>query len=163
MTYVVRLDGSVECETPEEAIALARATGRVLGEKQARPIPARDTFERILRGICDKIPEGQDSRRGPKGIAIGDVLYAAALKVYKRLPAREVPQGGPHYNTVLLHMNKPSFEDAIVAAMKLAVAHLDGRPRSRRSWGDLTAKTPTARRNELRLRDLCEIVQALAT
>lgn len=162
MSYLVHPDGTVECGTPQEAIALARAMRDEPNQVKRRPIASTDQFERTLRDLCKQVSVPLHEGQGPKPVDRRDVLYACALKVYKGLPARQSPVGGPHYNTILLHMGSEAFMATINEGLKLALDRLGGGKLAYISWGALTSKAPAAKRNERALRKLCEVTQTLS-
>lgn len=157
MSYRVRLDGQIECDTLEEALAYLGAIKPRTADGGTGPV---GLFERTLRALCDEISPMHHPGRGPKPIPVADIAYACAMRVRFRTSARNT-EGGVHYNTLLQAMGSESFATVLGGLIDKAATRAKGLKPIRADYGAYMHKGLIARQNEEMLRRLVDMVSSI--
>lgn len=94
------------------------------------------TVQRLLRGLCDRIPTAPHPGRGPKPVAMSDAVFAMVSKVYGTMSARRsvtdieaAKDAGhmaraPKYNTMLDAFGKPEMTAILTSLIEQSAAPL---------------------------------------
>ncbi len=85
-------------------------------------------FETLLRALCERVPQPQQKTGRPR-LALSDVIYSAAMKVYSTVSGRRATtdierceekgliEHAPHYNSIFRYMD----DDSITPILKSLV------------------------------------------
>lgn len=118
----------------------------------------------MLWKLCVQLPEPAHPGRGPKPKNTqADLAYTCIRRVHRGWSAREIKGARAHYNSVLAFAASMDCLRALLAVQSMATRALN---RSRRVAvsdfsAPLTAKSPLGRANELVMRDICSLINAL--
>lgn len=94
------------------------------------------TVQRLLRGLCDRIPTAPHPGRGPKPVPMSDSVFAMVSKVYGTMSARRSTTDieaakdaghmarAPKYNTVLDAFAKPEMTAILTSLVEQSAAPL---------------------------------------
>lgn len=148
--YHLRLDGTIDCDTVTEALALRDA----INAKTAVGSP----FSRVLMELCRLIPIDPHAGRGPKPKPMSACVYDCAMRVYLGSSARKLEVTNVHYNTAIQRMGETAMSDAIWRLLN-ATEHAQ---EAEAKWGPIMAKKPIAVVNEQLLRRLVARVVTLS-
>lgn len=133
-TVETHADGS---QTVTESMTYTRTTyDQDWPAYNAAQVEEKDVVQRLLRGLCDRIPTAPHPGRGPKPIAMSDAVFAMAMKVYGMMSARRSStdldaseQAGhvsraPKYNTLLDAFQKPEMTAILTSLIEQSAAPL---------------------------------------
>lgn len=118
-----------------------------------------------LLSLCSNIADPPHPGRGPKPKPLRAVTYACLERAWSERSARNLPNRGAHYNTVLMYASSPRLTPVLRKLANLSDGLLERlrKPAQRWNWKPLAARSAVGRRNEVLMREIVENVYALVT
>jgi transposase len=96
----------------------------------------KEAIQRLLRGLCDSIPNPPHAGRGPKPVPMSDAVFAMTMKVFVAMSARRATTDieasadaghmsrAPRYNTLFDAFQKPEMTAILTKLIEASAAPL---------------------------------------